>query len=137
MLICCKMLSIDPLRCLHFWRMRNHWQAEASNSRRIKTLFYLIHAGVMPGSYCAPGCTNRRIPGSSLSLYRIPSGDSKKKKSIYWNGLTLFIETNGLKKKSELIDCAVLILYQVRDSSQLHSCKMMHKKQQLAKVFKN
>ena len=40
----------------------------------------LICAEVMPDSCCAPGCSNRRIPGSSLSFYRIPSGDSEKEK---------------------------------------------------------
>ena len=40
----------------------------------------LICAEVMPGSCCALGCSNRRIPGSSLSFYRIPSGDSEKEK---------------------------------------------------------
>ena len=34
----------------------------------------------MPDSCCNPGCSNRRIPGSSLSFYRIPSGDSEKEK---------------------------------------------------------
>ena len=34
----------------------------------------------MPGSWCAPGCSNRRLAGSSLSFYRIPSGDSEKEK---------------------------------------------------------
>ena len=34
----------------------------------------------MPDSCRAPGCTNRRIPGSSLSFYRIPSGNSEKEK---------------------------------------------------------
>ena len=33
---------IDLLRCLHFWHMHNDWQAEVSNSRKIKTLFSSI-----------------------------------------------------------------------------------------------
>ena len=40
----------------------------------------LICAEVIPSSCCALGCSNRRIPGSSLSFYRIPSGDSEKEK---------------------------------------------------------
>ena len=39
-----------------------------------------IRSKVMPDSCCAPGCSNRRIPGSSLSFYRIPSGNSEKEK---------------------------------------------------------
>ena len=34
----------------------------------------------MPESCCAPGCSNRRIPGSFLGLYGIPSGDLEKEK---------------------------------------------------------
>lgn len=34
----------------------------------------------MPGSCYAPGCSNRGIPGSTLSFCRIPSGDSFKEK---------------------------------------------------------
>ena len=69
----------------------------------------------MPDSCCNPGCSNRRIPGSSLSFYRIPSGNSEKEKSVDSNGLMLFTEANGLKKKSKMLEYAVLILYQVRD----------------------
>ena len=63
----------------------------------------------MPGSCYAPGCSNRGKPGSTLSFCRIPSGDSFKENSwndwsVDWNGLMLFAETNGLKKKSETLD---------------------------------
>ena len=63
----------------------------------------------MPGSCYAPGCSNRGIPESTLSFCRIPSGDSFKENSLNdwsvdWNGLMLFAETNGLKKKSETLD---------------------------------
>ena len=40
----------------------------------------LICAELMPDSCCVPGCSNRIISGSSLSFYRIPSGDSEKEK---------------------------------------------------------
>ena len=34
----------------------------------------------MQNTCCSPGCSNRRIPGSSLSFHRIPSGNSEKEK---------------------------------------------------------
>ena len=40
----------------------------------------LICAEFMPDSCCTTGCSNRRISGSSLSFYKIPSGDSEKEK---------------------------------------------------------
>ena len=39
-----------------------------------------IRAKVMPDFCCAAGCSNRRISGSSLNVYRIPSGDLEKEK---------------------------------------------------------
>ena len=44
----------------------------------------------MPDFCCAAGCSNRRIPGSSLNVYRIPSGDLEKQKErrLKWlNGI--------------------------------------------------
>ena len=62
--------------------MRNDWQAEAWNLREIKTLFSPIWFVLKSCQTLAvpPGYSNRRVPRSSLSFYRIPSGDSEKEK---------------------------------------------------------
>ena len=36
-------------------------------------------------------------------------------RGVDWNGFILFAVTNELKKKSELLECLVLILYQIQD----------------------
>ena len=45
-----------------------------------------ILAKVMPGSFCASRCFNRRITGSSLRFERIPSGHLEREKdcSLKW-----------------------------------------------------
>ena len=108
---------IDPLCCLHCWRMCNDWQAEASNSRQIKILFSSVW-------FVLKSCQTFAVPLSVLIEEYLDLRHvfieylvviRRKKNSVDWNGLMLFTETNGMKKKWEMHDCAVLILYQVRD----------------------
>ena len=96
----------------------------------------LIRTEVIPDSCCAPDSTNTRIPGSSLSFYRIPSGDSENEKEhrLKWlNAIHRDKWSEEEIRNARLLQCSFYIGYET--SSQIHSCKLMHKKQQLAKVF--
>ena len=66
----------------------------------------------------------------------MPSGDSEneKERRLKWlNAIHRDKWSEEEIRNAQLLQCSFYIWYET--SSQLHSCKLMHKKQQLAKVF--